>query len=350
MNKLHSSQLFAILFLSGAWTVMCMPAISSGDQLTGILAATALQIPAVLLLNALHRQGFSLSKTVSQKKWLGFVYVLCILLQGAQAFSQLWAAAPRISLPVSGRLTAAVLITIICLYTCSLGLQALSRSAPFVLGFLLLTLIVLVIGALPRLDTVRFTIGTSGIQENCAAYLCTSGELITVLILLDRMQQKGGRRAVLCYLIAKALLAGLLVFLCVCVCGRLLELEDYPFFTLTALSQPLRAQRADALYLIAFQILFIMHITLLTGTGAHLLHSMFPRLRAVSPFCLAGMILLSLVPVLPDSRLLQGSGILLTAVLIPLAFYLIRRCSHEQTPAPPAAPDASDGLRQGQHQ
>ncbi len=349
MNKLHSSQLFAILFLSGAWTVMCMPVISSGDQLTGILAAAAIQIPAVLLLTALHRQGFSLQKTVSQKKWLGFVYVLCILLQGAQAFSQLWAAAPRISLPVSGRLTAAVLITIICLYTCSLGLRALSRSAPFVLGVLLLTLIVLVIGALPRLDTVRFTIGTSGIQEDCAAYLCTSGELITVPILLDRIR-KDEKRTLLCYLAAKALLAGLLVFLCVCVCGRLLELEDYPFFTLTALSQPLRAQRADALYLIAFQILFIMHITLLTGTGAHLLHSMFPRLRAVPPFCLAGMLLLSLIPALPDSRLLQGGGILLTAVLIPLVFYLIRRCSHEQTSAPPVAPDPSDGLRQGQHQ
>ncbi len=348
MNKMHSGQLFSVLLLSGAWTVLCTPAISSGGQCIGVLLAAALQLPLAFLLPALQHRGFSLNRTISRRKWLGLLYVLCLLLCGAQSFAQFWTAAPRMALPVSGRLTAAVLITTVCLYTCSLTLRALSRGAPFVLGFLLLMLLVLVIGALPRLDVIRFTPAAEGLVQGGLSYFCTSGELIAALVLLDRMEQRSGRRAMLCYLAAKAALAWLLIFLCVCVCGRLLQLEDFPFFTLTALSQPLREQRADALYLIVFQVLFIVHITLLAGTAAHLLRTMFPRFRIAAPAALAGMLLLALLPAVPGT-LTGGLCILTAAFVLPLLFYLLRRCSHEKKTAPAASPAASDGMQQNQH-
>ena len=53
-------------------------------------------------------------------------------------------------------------------------------------------------------------------------------------------------------------------------------LNGYPFFTLTALSQPLQGQRADALYILVFVMLHIMHTTLQTGIIEHIAEQIYP--------------------------------------------------------------------------
>ncbi len=353
MSNIRCGQLFAILFLSGAWQILCIPSAASGGQLLGVAAAAGLQLILLIPMLGLSRRNFSLSRMISHRKWLGFLYIVCFLLWGAQSFSQLWGTAPRISLPVSGRFTAAVLIVITCLYTCSLGLHALAKSAPFVLGFLLLSLIVLLIGAAPRLDTVRFSPGMTGAWSSGTAYFSLSDELAAAFVLLERVKS-GQSRAMTGYLLLKALLACLILFLCICVCGRLGALEDYPFFTLTALSQPLQSQRADALYLIIFVMLFVVRITLQTSVIAHLLRAMFPRLRGAAPLSLAVMVLLSwgMEQIHLTAIPLYGVLLFLTVFLVPLVIFLIRRCSHEQnTPASAASvsPD-DDGMQQGCNQ
>ncbi len=331
MSKIQPGQLFAILMVSAAWSVLCIPEIGSGAQLLGIVLSMVLQMLLCIPMLLLAGQQFSLFRTAASGKWIGYIYILFFLLWGAHGFAQLWAVSSEISLPVSGRLTAAVLITLVCLYTCSLGLRTMARCAPFVMGLLLVTVIVLVLGAYKRVETVRFTMQTDGIFESTLSYFSMGGELAAAYVLLGSVKS-GQKRAVLGYLAGKAALACLILFLCISAGGRLSTLSDYPFFTLTALSQPLQSQRADALYILVFVMLYVMHITLQTGLIAHLMSAMYPKLKGTAPLSLGAMLLLALC--LQRTNLaehpLYGLMILITAFLIPLIFCLSRRFSHEK--------------------
>lgn len=350
MNKIHSSQLFAILMLSGAWSILCIPQVQGSAMLAGILAALGIQLLMSIPMLLLVRDGFSLSRTAARKKWLGIIYLLFFLLWGAVGFSQLWEISAEIELPVSGSMAAAVLMVITCLYTCSLGLHAMARSAPLVLGILLLSVLVLLLGAYSRVDITRLTPPTDILPHTLSCF-CLGGELTAAFVLLDRTAGKR-KCAVLGYLLCKAAFAGLVCFLCICAAGRLAGRSPYPFFTLTALSQPLQSQRADALYLLVFVMLFVMHITLHTGVIAHLLHDMFPRLRGAAPLSLVAMLLLSwgLSHILPALVSISGVFTTLTAFAIPLLFYLNRRFTHETNAPAPPAPRTPDGMRNGTHQ
>ncbi len=348
MNKIHGNQLFAVLMLSAAWSVLCLPEVSDGAQLLGIGMAFGIQLLLSIPMLLLAARGFSLSRMAARQKWLGMIYILFFLLWGANGFSQLWEVSSEISLPVSGSLAAAVLMTVTCLYTCSLGLKTMARCAPLVLGILLLSIAVLVIGAYSRADITRLAPETKGFLKSGFSYFCMCGELTAAFVLLDRTGQ-GHRRAVWGYLAGKAAFACLVVFLCICAAGRLTEHSGYPFFTLTALSQPLQSQRADALYILVFVMLYVMHITLQTGVIAHLLHAMFPKLKGAAPLSLAVMLLLSWGLENGIAEGLYGGLIFVTAFLIPAIIYLFRRYSHEKTPPAPSgsAAGSDDGLRDG---
>ncbi len=351
MSKIYSGQLFSILLLSGAWTILCLPELSAGT-LTGIAAAALLQL-LFLLPALLHAgKGGRLLCRIRQHKWIGWSFVLCFLLWGAYGFEQLRRTADRVSLPRTSSFVVIVLIILVCLYTSSLGLKALARSAPFVLGILLVSVFILLIGAMPRLDIVRFSLQLDGAWEGGLFYFCTSGELAAAVILLEHLPDKK-KCTILGYLSAKAAFAAMIVFLCVCVCGRLLTLEEFPFFTLTALSQPLRSQRADALYLILFDMLFIIRMALQTGVTAHLLKLLVPGLRRGSFYVLGATLVLSLLLSVSETMalLLCGAALILNVFVIPLILYLKRRNPHETSSAPAAAPaSADDGLRQGHNQ
>ena len=351
MNKIHSTQLFAILMLSAAWSVLCLPEIGSSTMLIScaVMLAVLLILSVPMLL--LTAEGFSLSQAAARKKWLGLLYIIYFLLWGANGFSQFWEVSSVISLPVSGSLTAAVLMVAACLYTCSLGLKAMARCAPFVLGLLGIAVVVLIIGAYSRTDITRLVPEHDGIWRHCLTCFSMCGELTAAFVLLDRT--KGSRRhAVWGYLTGRTLLMGLVIFLCICAAGRLAGLEPYPFFTLTALSQPLQSQRADALYILVFVMLFVMHITLQTGVIAHLMQAMFPKLKGAAPVSLAVMLLLSWSLPLrePAVQMIGSILLLLTAFAVPFLLYLFRRYPHEKTRNSPPAPPAADGVRNGAHQ
>lgn len=349
MNKMQSRQLFAILLLSGAWSVLCLPHAVSG-QLLGIPAAAAVQLLLTFPMLHLQRQGVSLTHLIRTHKWLGYVYLLFFLLWGAHGFVQLWHVSAELSLPVSSQFTAAVLLSLVCLYTASVGLRAMARCAGFVLGLLLLAVGLLTCGAAAHVDVTRLA-APSGPQGGLS-YFCMGGELTAACILLDRTSA-GQKRAIWGALLAKAGFACLVVFLSICAAGRLAAEEPFPFFTLTTLSQPLQFQRSDALYLLMFVMLYVMHITLQTGIIAHLLAEMYPKLKWTAPLSLIAM--LSLSPLLERANVTEsiwyGIFIVVTAWFIPFIHCIFRRQHHETTPTPPTPPPpAADGLHRGTHQ
>ena len=68
MNKIHSTQLFAILMLSAAWSVLCLPEIGSSTMLIScaVMLAVLLILSVPMLL--LTAEGFSLSQAAARKK------------------------------------------------------------------------------------------------------------------------------------------------------------------------------------------------------------------------------------------------------------------------------------------
>ncbi len=273
MNKIHNHQLTAILFLSGAWSVICIPSLYGNGQISGTFAACLIQILCCLPMLALRTGTFS--NQIQKHKSLGILYILFFLICGANGFSQLWEAAPPQLLPASGKLTAAVLIALTCFYTSSAGLRATARAAPIVMSIFIISLLVLILGAWNRADLSRIAFRTTDFLPSIRTYFSLSGELAAVWILSDTVRNHKNA-AVNSYLIAKAAFCILILFFSITSGGRLIHLNGYPFFTLTALSQPLQGQRADALYILVFVMLHIMHTTLQTGLIEHIAEQMYP--------------------------------------------------------------------------
>lgn len=301
MNRTDKVQLFSLLLLSGVWTVICTPVLTgTGEMLGAVLAAG---LAWLLCLPFLRRDAPELSAVLHRHRWLGYVYAAYFLLWGAFGFSQLYAAAPRGLIEMPGTGTAAVLLLLTCLYTSTTGLRSAARAAPFLAVVLLLSTIVLTCGAWERAIPDRLQLRTEGIFSGALHYLAGSGELAAAWVLLGRT--KHGQAAVHAYLPARLGFFLLLFSLSIMTGGRLTAAQQYPFLTLTSLAQPLEGQRVDALYLLAFVMLFVMHITLLTGLTAHLLTLLHPALERTAPLALPVM--------LGISRLVPGETLQMTA-------------------------------------
>ena len=307
MNRITSFQLLSLLLLQGIWEVICIPQISGSGSLLGALGAYLLQM---LLLLPLIGEDAGLFR----RKWAGLLYAAYFLLAGARNLCQIFAAAPEALLSVSGKWTAAVLLLVTCLYTSAAGIKAAARCAPLTLGLLVLSALILTVGAWQHIVPERFYLSREGLHDGSGLFF-TAAEL-PMLWVLRRRVNGSPHKVLIGYTLAKSAFMALIVFLCIAAGGRLARSANYPFFTLAALSQPLQGQRADALYILLFVMLCVMQITMQTGLTAHLLEETFPKLRHTAPAVL--LVMLGLSGGI-GTMLLDG----LTATLLPvLAFGL----------------------------
>lgn len=323
MNRIRGGQLCTILFLSGVWQVLCIRN-TSGNAVPGVLLAFGIQLLLTLPMLHLSGRNISFGSVISGRKWLGGVYILFFLLWGAYGFAEFRDVSPMLHLPVSGTVTAVLLVILTCIYACSKGLTAAARAGNFVLAVLVISGAVLFFGAYSHMEPDRVQVQYSGSVTSGLRYLCMGGELTAAWVLSDRT--RGSRRRVVWgYLAAKCGFTLFVLFLCISTAGRLAELSEYPVFLIAAISQPLQEQRADALYIFAWVMTFVMHITLQTGVTSHIAAVMFPGLKGSSLLSLGGMLALSFLPMLGETSLLFGSLLLLTAFLLPLLCCIRRK-------------------------
>lgn len=319
MSKLNHMQLFSILLLSGAWTVVCTPEIGSTGQMIGAVLACGLQM---LLCVPLLCTDVNAEQLLHRQKWLGYVYAVYFLIWGAFGFAQLRHAAPQQIFTIPGVGAAAVLIVATCLYTSTVGLKATARCAPLTAVLLAVSVIVLLAGAWKRSDPDRLGLRTDGMSAGLFSYFTGGGELAAAWALLSRAE-KGSKKAIIAYLPVKLGFYLLLFALCVAG-GRLTAMQEYPFISLTALSQPLQSQRADALYILTFVMLFVMHITVLTGVAAHILTQVQPKLQRSAPVLLLLMLTLSYLLPSETLRLTAAATMPVLVGAVPLTAGLFR--------------------------
>ncbi len=291
MNRISSGQLTCILLLSEAFMIMCLSADTGLPAMAGTAIGFGIKLLLCIPAMVLYKNGFSLSSYCKERHFvLPVIFVLYFIARGGISFVLIWNSAEQLSLPYSGSLITAVLIGIVCLYTSSLGLRTFSRAATFTAGFLGITLVILLIGAWQRMDISSISLAeSSGAFSGAVENLMLSDSLPVFFVLMSFTREDRPAKRLM-FLPIGLLLWEIVQLLCAAVLGGLASYGEYPFFLLTSVSQPLAAQRADAIYLIVFVLLCTLRITMFTVLSAHIMGTIFPRLKLRSIIALLLMI------------------------------------------------------------
>lgn len=326
MNKIRSGQLFALLMVSAAFTFLCQTAAFTMEGVFGAGIAAVVQLLLCIPMVILYRGGFSFSRYAQQHKLLPLIFTAYLLVRGGVSFVQLQQTSSALSLPVSGKFLAAGLIALVCLYTVSLGIQALTRSSTLIFGILLFVLAVMLIGAVPQAEPQNLSMTPEdSIWRGFLREMYSADEVVLFFLLLDFCEKKHLRTVVTVFT-GKFALAGFLSLLGMAVLGSRMSNAAHPFFAVISVSQPLSTQRADALYLLAFVMLCVVHITLFTVLAAHLLRLPFPKLKYTSTICLGAMLAISAgAALLPLVGWWHLGALAVLALIIPLCFLLVQK-------------------------
>ncbi len=326
MNKIRSGQLFAALMICAAFTFLCQTAAFTMEGVCGAGLAAAVQLLICIPIVLLYRGGFSFSRYAEKHKILPLIFIVYLLVRGGVSFVQMQQTSGALSLPLSGKFLAVGLIALVCLYTASLGIQALTRSSTLIFGILLFALAVMLIGAIPQAEPQNLSMTPDdSIWQGFLRGMYTADEVVLFFLLMDFCEKKQLRTAVAIFT-GKFALAGYLFLLGMAVLGNRMMQSEHPFFAVISVSQPLSTQRADALYLLVFVMLCVVRITLFTALAAHLLRLSFPMIKYTSTICLGVMLAVSAgAAMLNLPGWWQLAAIMVLALGIPLCFLAVQK-------------------------
>lgn len=323
MNKISCSQLTTALLLSSAFMLMCLSTPVGIEYMAGTAISFAIQFLLCIPIIILYRKGFSLSAYCSDRHYfIPCLFVLYFILRGGMSFILVWNGSEELSLPFSAPLITAVLIGIVCFYAASLGLSAFVRASTIVSGILAVTIVVLLIGAIKRIDVMELSQSTDITVAGSIIQNLSLADTLPVFFVLMNFTNNSKPYKTLMFLPTGFVLWEIVLFLCITVLGSLLSTAKYPFFLLTSVSQPFSSQRADSLYLILFVLLCILRITLFTVLAAHLLGMVFPKLKFRSVITLLLMIGAAIVfgMISYTGNIFSIISILLLSFVIPIIF------------------------------
>lgn len=323
MNKISCSQLTTALLLSSAFMLMCLSTPVGIEYMAGTAISFAIQFLLCIPIIILYIKGFSLSAYCSDRHYfIPCLFVLYFILRGGMSFILVWNGSEELSLPFSAPLITAVLIGIVCFYAASLGLSAFVRASTIVSGILAVTIVVLLIGAIKRIDVMELSQSTDITVAGSIIQNLSLADTLPVFFVLMNFTNNSKPYKTLMFLPTGFVLWEIVLFLCITVLGSLLSTAKYPFFLLTSVSQPFSSQRADSLYLILFVLLCILRITLFTVLAAHLLGMVFPKLKFRSVITLLLMIGAAIVfgMISYTGNIFSIISILLLSFVIPIIF------------------------------
>ena len=296
MNRISSGQMTVLLLLSNAFMLMCVSAPIGMESMLGAILSFVLQMILCIPMLLLYHKGFSLSAYCKQKHYrIPAMLVFYLISRGGISFLLLWNGSENLSLPFSQPLIAAGMIVLVCLYTSALGLRTTARAGTVSFGFLVFTLAILLLGAYQHVDFQQLHLTAENTVWFSTLKILSLADTLPALFILLSFSEKQKAHKALRFLALSLILWEIILFLCITVLGSLLPTTESPFFLLTAVSQPLSTQRADAFYLIVFVMLCVIRLTLLTVLSAHLLGMMFPNLRCRNIIALVGMMLTAAV-------------------------------------------------------
>ncbi len=332
MTRIKSSQLFSILIAIRMFSIICTTDFSNADAMAGAAVSVAVQFLAVIPMLLLYNDdSFSLKKEMLFGKFGSILYIIFFIIWGAVSFSMLWEVTKSVYFPIDSRFTGSLILAAVCVYTASLGIKALSRASGMIPLLIIVSLIVMLVGAYPKAELTNFIpdVNFSNVVKYAVKEFCRSGELVMIFILLE-IVPKGRKKAITSFFITKLVLTELIAAVEITVLGRIINISDFPFFSAGAFSQPMSIQRADAVYLILFTILCVVTVTVQIVLSTIIINELLPDLKYKS--LISAILMLTVSSAINytqiDTTLITGGFILVLAVIIPIIMY-IRRKYHE---------------------
>ncbi len=336
MTKIKSSQLFAILIAIRTFSIICMTDMSDANAMAGAAVSIVFQFLAVIPMLLLYNDNsFSLKKEMLFEKFGKVLYIVFFIIWGAVSFSTLWEVTKSVYFPIDSRFSGSLILAAVCVYTASLGLKALSRASGMIPLLIIVSLIIMLVGAYPKAELTNFVPDADfgNVVKYAVKEFCRSGELVMIFILLE-IVPKGRKKAITSFFIAKLVLTELIAAVEITVLGKIINISDFPFFSAGAFSQPLSIQRADAVYLILFTILCVVTVTVQIVLSTIIISELLPDLKYKS--LVTAVLMLAVSSAINyaqiDTAPITGGFILVLAVIIPIIMY-IRRKFHENKKA-----------------
>ena len=320
MDKITKNQLSAMLLITDAFTLFCFRGHICLITALGFLCGTVFQFIMSLPLIKLCKDGNSVGNS---GKTVQSIYLIYLLLWGGMLFSMLWNASDVIYIPyensngIWGKLLVAGLIALVCLYSSSTGIKAVSRSAVIASTIGAICLLIVAVSAVFGSDweNLLHTENSDGFFKEISRGFVLSGGLGSFAVLLSFTKGNALKNA-LYYFTGKIILTAVVTVSSILVAGRIMKITEFPVVTAAQLSQPFPVQRIDSLFLIIFAVFAVFSIAVQSLTAAGLLMKIFPKFKYLRTTSV-------LVLMIGSAFLFSGENNYNTVYAVAVAFVLL---------------------------
>lgn len=283
MDKITKNQLTAMLLITDAFALFCFHGHICLVTALGFLCGTVIQfvmsIPLVILCN----NGGSVGKS---GKIIQTVYFLYLVLWGGMLFSMLWQASDVIYIPyennhgIWGKLFISGLVAVVCLYSSSTGIRAVSRASVIACAVGAVCLLIVAVSAFFGSDweNILRTENSDGFFKEILRGFVLSGGLGSFAVLLGHAKGNALKNT-LYYFTGKIILTAVITLSSILVAGGIMKITDFPIVTSAQLSQPFPVQRIDSLFLIIFAVFAVFSIAVQSLSAGGLLMNILPSFR-----------------------------------------------------------------------
>lgn len=271
-TKISAGQFFCIGIILHLFILITSRQPLCSESIVGSVISSIFQVMLFMPIIAVRKNN----PHFTFPKFFSALIGLFLIINGAWALRAFEGASQSIRFPVGSRFIALGLLTAVAIYACHVGLKAISRAGVLIFGLSVLSLIMLLLGAVSRIELLNFTPVSKNILEFAINDFTMSSE-ITALSALLLFTDKDGY--VFPFIWTKTLITVIISFIGVTVLGRLTPFINYPFFAIGAYSQPIGFQRTDALYIMLFTFLCVMFMSVHLFLASSMISAVFPRYK-----------------------------------------------------------------------
>lgn len=295
MIKITKNQLAAMLLITDTFALFCFRGQISFITVLGFVAGTVIQFIMSLPLVRLCSTGGSVGNS---GKIIQSIYLVYMLMWGGVLFSMLWNTSDVIYIPygnsggIWGKLLIAGMIALVCLYSSSTGLKAVSRSAVIAAAAGVVSLLIVTISASFGSDwnNIITTRTSDSFMTEITRGFFLSGSLGSLAVFLDYTKGSPLKNTIY-YFTGKIILTVTVTLSSILVAGGIMKITEFPIVTAAQLSQPFSVQRIDSLFLIIFAVFAVFSIAVQSLASTELLIRIFPDFRHLRTTCVLAVMI-----------------------------------------------------------
>jgi hypothetical protein len=319
-NKISSLNLFYILVLNHIFSFVCFKGQFSLESLPAIFLAWIINTFLMIFVVNLYKKGFDFKKYLQENTIFSvFLFVLAIFILSV-SFIQIKNVCTQISIPFDSSLATTIIIVLICIYTASLGIKSMAKSSIIFLVMFIIGMIIILLGSVDKIQISSvYLTENNTVFSQFISFISYSFQPFILFVFMPFSEDiKYKQISIYCAILL--IFDILLCLLCITVIHQKMIFTDFPFITLSTLSQPLQIQRFDTLYIIIFVLLFVFRITSLTCAGVKIFDILTKKIKFKVTVTLISASFISFLISIASINLCLISGIIMLILFISFLF------------------------------